>query len=97
MKGDIDMDATTSETAEGIADSDKEVVDLINVAQEVELFTVEKNKTRAGGSFFPYLNITICDYLNMTFLNLLIEITMNIIAYILLYKQVDCQILNYKS
>ena len=61
MKGDIDMNATTSETAEVITDSDKEVVGLINVEQEVGLFTVEKNKTRAGGSFFPYLNITIFD------------------------------------
>ena len=61
MKGDIDMNATTSETAEVITDSDKEVVDLINVEQEFGLFTVEKNKTRAGGSFFPYLNITIFD------------------------------------
>ena len=39
----------------------KEVVDLVNVEQEVGLFTVEKNKTRSGGSFFPYLNITIFD------------------------------------
>ena len=60
-KGDIDMGATTSETAEVITDSDKEVVDLINVEQEVGLFIVDKNKTRAGGSFFPYLNITIFD------------------------------------
>ena len=59
MKGTIDMSAATSETAEAITDSDKEVVDLINVEQEAELFTVEKNKTRAGGSLFPYLNITI--------------------------------------
>ena len=59
MKGGIGMNATTSETAEVITDSDKDVVDLINVEQEVELFTVEKNRTRAGGSFFPYLNITI--------------------------------------
>ena len=59
MKGDIDMSATTSETAEVITDSDKEVVGLINVEKEVELFTVEKNKTRSGGSFFPYLHITI--------------------------------------
>ena len=58
-RGDIDMSATTSQTAEVITDSDKEVVDSINVEQEVELFTVEKNKTRAGGSSFPYLNITI--------------------------------------
>ena len=61
LKGDIDMSATNSETAEVITDSDKEVVDLINVEKEVELFIVEKNKTRAGGSFFPYLNITIFD------------------------------------
>ena len=58
MKGDIDMDATTSEHAEVITDSDKEVVGLIHVEQEVEVFTVEKNKTRAGVSFFPYLNTT---------------------------------------
>ena len=61
MEGDTDMSATTSETAEVITDSDKEVVDLINVEQEVELFTVEKNKTRSGGSFFPYLDIIIFD------------------------------------
>ena len=53
------MNATTSEPAEVITDSGKEVVDLINVEQEVELFTVEKNKTRSGGSLIPYLNITI--------------------------------------
>ena len=61
MKGDIDMDATTSETDEVVTGSDKEVVDLITVEQEVESFTVEKNKTRAGGSFFPDSNITIFD------------------------------------
>ena len=61
MKGDIDMSATNSETAEVITDSDKEVVDIINVEKEVEMFVVDKNKTRAGGSFFPYLNITIFD------------------------------------
>ena len=61
MKGTLDMSATTSETAEVITDSGKEVVDLINVEQEVELFTIEKNKARAGGSFFPCLKITIFD------------------------------------
>ena len=45
MKGDIDMSATTSETAEVITDSDKKVVDLIHVEQEVELVIVDKNKT----------------------------------------------------
>ena len=61
MKGDIDMSATTFETAEVITGSDKEVVDLINVEKEIELFIVDQSKTRAGGSFFPYLNITIFD------------------------------------
>ena len=61
MKGGLDMSATTSETAEVITNSDKEVVDLINVEKEVELLIVDKNKTRAGGSFFPYFNITIFD------------------------------------
>ena len=42
LKGDIDMGATNSETAEVITDSDKEVVDLIHVEQEVELFIVDK-------------------------------------------------------
>ena len=97
MKGDVDMSATTSETAEVITDSDKEVVDSINVEQQIELFTVEKNKTRAGGSVFPYLNITIFELSKYGIFNMLIERIINIIAYILLYKQVDYQISNYKS
>ena len=51
IKGDTDMSATTSGSAEVITDSDKKVVDLINVEQEVEIIIVGKNKTRAGGSF----------------------------------------------
>ena len=39
MNGDIDMSTTASETAEVITDSDKEVVDLINVEQEFLFFT----------------------------------------------------------
>ena len=61
MKGTIGMSATSSETAEVITDSDKEVADLIGKEKEAELFIVDKNRTRAGGSFFPYLNITIFD------------------------------------
>ena len=61
MKGTIDMGASTSETAEVISTSVKEVADLISNDKEAELFIVYKNKTRAGGSFFPYLNITIFD------------------------------------
>ena len=37
LKGDIDMNATTSETAEVITDSDTEVVDLIDVDQDVDV------------------------------------------------------------
>ena len=61
LKGGIGMSATNSETADVITDSDKEVVGLINVEKEVELFIVDKNETGAGGSFFPYLDITISD------------------------------------
>ena len=45
MEGGIGMSATTSETAEVIADSDKEVVGSINVEQEVGLFIADKNMT----------------------------------------------------
>ena len=38
LKGDSDMSATTSETAEVITDSDNEVVDLIKVGQEFDFF-----------------------------------------------------------
>ena len=59
MRADIGMSATTSETPEVITDSDEKVVDLINVEQEVGFLTVYEHRTRAGGSFFPYLNTTI--------------------------------------
>ena len=59
------MSTTTSETAEVITDSGKEVVDLINVEQEVEFFIVDKNRTRAGGSFFRILILPYLIYLNM--------------------------------
>ena len=58
MEGTIDMSATTSGTAEVISTSDKEVVYLISSEKEAELFIVYKSETRAGGSFFPYPNIT---------------------------------------
>ena len=60
MKGDIDMGATTSESAEAIKDSDAEVLYLMGVEKEFE-FVVGKNKTRAGGSFFPCINNTTFD------------------------------------
>ena len=67
LKGDINMSTTTSEAAEVITDSDKEIVDLIKVGQEVECFTVAKHRTRAGGPFFSYRNIAIFDFIHMSF------------------------------
>ena len=63
MKGNVDMSATTGETDEGDKStfSDAEVKEIAKKEKEVELFIVCKNKTRAGGSFFPYLNIHIFD------------------------------------
>ena len=84
MKGDIDMSATTSETAEVITGSDKEVVDLINVEQEAGLFTVYKIRQEQVDHSFHILILLYLIYLNMAFLNLLIEIIVNIIAYTLL-------------
>ena len=62
--GDVDMSATTGEAGENKGGhpstfSDAEVKETAKKEKEVELFTVGKNRTRAGGSFFPYLNITI--------------------------------------
>ena len=45
MGCDIGMSATTSETAEAITDSDKEVVDVISFENNVEPLIVAKNKT----------------------------------------------------
>ena len=61
MKGTIDMSATSSESAEVITNSDKEVVDLIGKEKEADFCIVDKHRTRAGGPFFPHLNITIFD------------------------------------
>jgi len=61
MKGDIDMSVTVGDEVEQIKESDSEVVDIIAHEKEVEIFVVDKNKTRAGGAFFPFLNNTIFD------------------------------------
>ena len=36
-------------------------LELFMLKKNVELFIVDKNETRAGGSFFPYLHIIIFD------------------------------------
>ena len=84
MKGTIDMSASTSETAEVISTSDKEVAELISNEKEAELFIVYKNKTRAGGPFFPYLNIATFDLSKCCMFKTVDKIIMNIIAYTLL-------------
>ena len=61
MKGDIDMSAVSGDTVEQVTESDAEVVDLLGVETEVEIFVVDKNKTRSGGAFFLYLNNTLYD------------------------------------
>jgi hypothetical protein len=66
MKGKLDMSVgtvdgggRTSDTGDSF--SDEEAWTAVIQEQEVELFVVDKNRTRAGGSFFPYLNKTIFD------------------------------------
>ena len=64
MKGNIDMSATiplVGEVVHNVSFSDTETIEAIRKEKEVEMFVVDKNRTRAGGSFFPYLNITIFD------------------------------------
>ena len=58
MKGQIDMSVVVGEELEPISVSDAEIEELLSVETEIELFVVDKNKTRAGGAFFPYLNNT---------------------------------------
>ena len=66
-QGEVDMSATTG-VVFGFASlaaadnvSDAEVEEVLDIETEVEIFVVDKNKTRAGGSFFPYINNTIFD------------------------------------
>ena len=61
MKGGIGMSATTSEKAEGVKESESEVIGLLGLEQEIEFVTTGKNKARAGGAFFPCLYKAIFD------------------------------------
>ena len=63
-QGGADMSATSSEPGAVPASktvSDTEVEELLDIGTEVEIFVVDKNKTRAGGAFFKYLNLTLFD------------------------------------
>ena len=97
MKGNIDMSAVVGEEGQKVSESDAEVVAIIGQETQLEVVVVDKNKTRAGGAFYPYINNTIFDLSKYVILNMLIERIINIIAYILLYKLVDYQILNYNN
>ena len=61
MKGDIDVSAAVGEDYEAISISDAEVIPVIAKETEVEIVVVVKNKTRASGAFFPFLNNTLFD------------------------------------
>ena len=61
MKGDIDMSVVVGEEAILNTIRDAELVDIIGQEREVDIFVVDKHKTGAGGSFFPYINNTIFD------------------------------------
>ena len=67
LKGDIVMSATNSETADVITDSDKEVVDLVNVEKEVGLFIVEKIRQEQVAHSFHILILPYLIYLSMAF------------------------------
>ena len=60
--GEVDMSATTAEFGSTPASntvSDSAVTDLLDIETEVGIFVVDKNKTRAGGAFVKYLNLTL--------------------------------------
>ena len=61
MNGYIDMSATTGDGGGGNSVSGAEFVDTTVKENTVEIIIVDKNETRAGGSCFPYLNVTIFD------------------------------------
>ena len=59
LKSDIDMSAVVGEEGQLVSVSDAEVVAIIGEETQVETFITDKDKTRAGGAFFAFLNINI--------------------------------------
>ena len=60
-QGGVDMSATSSEFGAVPASKtvgDAEVEKLLDIETEVEIFVVDKKKTRQGVAFFKYLNLT---------------------------------------
>ena len=82
MKGDIDMSVAVGEEAIVNTISDAELVYIIVQEREFAIRVVDTNKTRAGGSFFPYINNTIFDLIKYgIFFKKLIERIIIITAY----------------
>ena len=82
MKGKIGTNAVTG----GVDDpkfNDAEIGGLLEQETEVLITVVKKiRKTRAGGAFFKYVNLTNFDLPNMVYLkDILIETAINIVAY----------------
>ena len=38
------------------------MMNLLDIEKEVELFVIDKNKTRSGGAFFPFIDNTIFNF-----------------------------------
>ena len=80
-QGEVDMSATTAEFGAAPASntaSDADVVDLVGSETEVDIFVADKHKTRAGGVFFKYLNLTLFNLENMDYLKLLVDTTISV-------------------
>ena len=63
-QGEVDMSATSAEfgfapmaAANNVSNAD--VQELLESGTEVDIFVVDKNKTRAGGTFFTFLNLAL--------------------------------------
>ena len=77
MKGDIDMSAVTdNDSAETLKERDAVVQDLLATETDVDLFVVDKNKTRSGGAFF-----TIYDLDKYGILKLSTDLIISILVY----------------
>ena len=83
-QGEVDMSATTGVTfgfGSGAAAnnvSDAEVEEVLDIGAEVNIFVVDNNKTRAGGAFFKYSNLTLFIVETMVYFKILIDTTINI-------------------
>ena len=100
MKGKIDMNATTGGSDvryNRVSISDAEIVETVHKKKKYKCLSWIKIEQDQVGHSFHILILLYLIYLNMVCLNLLVKMIINIIAYILLYKQVAYQISNYKS